>query len=158
MALDAVDLLARFRARSRSPVEALEGALTRIERDDPAVNAFRLVDADRTRAEAAAAEERWARGEPRGLLDGVPVAIKEVLLTKGWPTLRGSRVDARCPDAADVRDDVVRRCRPRGDRHRQPPPEDLLGPRLVRTPGWGPGSRRSSTSPPSRPEMPSGCG
>ncbi|MGZ4708027.1 MAG: amidase family protein, partial [Acidimicrobiales bacterium] len=43
-------------------------------------------------------EARWMRGEPKGLLDGVPVSIKDLLLTKGWPTLRGSKtVDAKGP-------------------------------------------------------------
>ena len=39
---------------------------------------------------ARASEDRWARGEPCGALDGVPVSIKDLLLTRGWPTLRGS--------------------------------------------------------------------
>src|SRR6185437_12583302 len=37
----------------------------------------------------------WMRGAPQGLLDGIPVSIKDLLFTSGWPTLRGSRtVDA----------------------------------------------------------------
>src|SRR5258708_18766633 len=39
-------------------------------------------------ADAKASEERWRRGEPKGMLDGVPVSIKDILLTQGWPTLR----------------------------------------------------------------------
>jgi aspartyl-tRNA(Asn)/glutamyl-tRNA(Gln) amidotransferase subunit A len=88
---DATALLEAFRARTLSPVEALDAALGRIARDDPALHAFRLVDAERARAQAAASEGRHRRGTPLGLLDGVPVAIKDVLLTRGWPTLRGSR-------------------------------------------------------------------
>jgi aspartyl-tRNA(Asn)/glutamyl-tRNA(Gln) amidotransferase subunit A len=88
---DASALVEDFRARRRSPVEELDATLERIAREDPAVNAFRLVDAERAREVAARSEERWVRGEPAGLLDGVPVAIKDVLLTRGWPTLRGSR-------------------------------------------------------------------
>src|ERR671935_244741 len=41
-------------------------------------------------ADARASERRWLRGEPKGILDGVPVSIKDLLVTKGWPTLRGS--------------------------------------------------------------------
>ena len=93
---DASALVEAFRARARSPLEELDAALERIARENPAVNAFRLVDADRAREAAARSQERWMRGEPAGLLDGVPVAIKDVLLTRGWPTLRGSRaIDAR---------------------------------------------------------------
>ncbi|MEA2178741.1 MAG: aspartyl-tRNA(Asn)/glutamyl-tRNA(Gln) amidotransferase subunit [Solirubrobacteraceae bacterium] len=89
--LDATALVEAFRARSLSPLEALAASLARIAREDPVVNAFRLVDEDRARQAATASEARWAAGEPGGLLDGVPVGIKDVLLTRGWPTLRGSR-------------------------------------------------------------------
>jgi aspartyl-tRNA(Asn)/glutamyl-tRNA(Gln) amidotransferase subunit A len=40
--------------------------------------------------DAAKSETRWHKGEPLGPVDGVPVAIKDLILTKGWPTLRGS--------------------------------------------------------------------
>ena len=46
---------------------------------------------DRDAWTARASEQRWRKGEPKGLLDGVPVSIKDLLLTKGWPTLRGSK-------------------------------------------------------------------
>ena len=88
---DATALLDDFAGGALSPLEALDATLERIAREDPAVNAFRLVDADRAREAAARSQARWSRGEPAGLLDGVPVAIKDVLLTAGWPTLRGSR-------------------------------------------------------------------
>ncbi|MDX1541870.1 MAG: amidase, partial [Geminicoccaceae bacterium] len=39
-----------------------------------------------------AAEARWAKGAPLGELDGVPTTIKDLVLTRGWPTLRGSQV------------------------------------------------------------------
>jgi aspartyl-tRNA(Asn)/glutamyl-tRNA(Gln) amidotransferase subunit A len=89
--LAATELVDCFRTRELSPLEALDACLARIAERDPAVNAFRLVDEERAREHAAAAEARWTRGEPNGLLDGVPVAIKDVLLTRGWPTLRGSK-------------------------------------------------------------------
>ncbi|MGH6918763.1 MAG: amidase, partial [Geminicoccaceae bacterium] len=45
--------------------------------------------------DARAAEDRWRRGAPLGMVDGVPATIKDVVLTEGWPTLRGSRAIAR---------------------------------------------------------------
>src|SRR5215207_3364941 len=87
----ATELLGAYRARELSPVEVTESVLKRIERDDASINAFCLVDAERALADARAAEERWDRGEPAGALDGVPVAVKDLFLTRGWPTLRGSR-------------------------------------------------------------------
>jgi aspartyl-tRNA(Asn)/glutamyl-tRNA(Gln) amidotransferase subunit A len=91
----ATDLLAAYAAKDLSPVEATEDALRRIAEHDPRVNAFCLVDADRALAAALESERRWADGTPGGLLDGVPVSVKDLLLTAGWPTLRGSTlVDA----------------------------------------------------------------
>ncbi|CAM4142803.1 amidase [Nocardiopsis rhodophaea] len=89
-ALAATELLAGYEKRSLSPVEVTDAVLDRIERDNPALNAFCLVKPDEARAAARASEERWQRGEPQGRLDGVPTAIKDIHLTRGWPTLRGS--------------------------------------------------------------------
>ena len=90
MTLTATELLADYRAGRRSPVEATREALARIEEKDGDLNAFCLVDADGALAAAAESEARWQRGEPHGLLDGVPVSVKDIMLTKGKPTLRGS--------------------------------------------------------------------
>jgi aspartyl-tRNA(Asn)/glutamyl-tRNA(Gln) amidotransferase subunit A len=90
--MTASELLYRFRARDLSPVAAVEAALERIEALNARVNAFCLVDEVAALSDARASEQRWARGEPQGFLDGVPVSIKDVFLTKGWPTLRGSRL------------------------------------------------------------------
>jgi aspartyl-tRNA(Asn)/glutamyl-tRNA(Gln) amidotransferase subunit A len=100
--LTATELLAAYRSGELSPVEATEAALERIERHDPEVNAFCLVDADAALASAKASAERWGRREPLGALDGVPISIKDILLTRGWPTLRGSRtVDPAGPWEVD---------------------------------------------------------
>src|SRR3954451_3224239 len=89
--LSAAALLAAYRERRLSPVEGTNAAPDRIAGADGELNAFCLVDGERALAEARAAEARWARGEPAGRLDGVPVAVKDILLTRGWPTLRGSK-------------------------------------------------------------------
>jgi aspartyl-tRNA(Asn)/glutamyl-tRNA(Gln) amidotransferase subunit A len=88
--LTASAMLAAFRTGSLSPVEATEAVLARIEDADPVVNAFCLRTPEDARAAARASEERWRRGEPQGRLDGVPVSVKDVLLMRGHPTLRGS--------------------------------------------------------------------
>jgi aspartyl-tRNA(Asn)/glutamyl-tRNA(Gln) amidotransferase subunit A len=88
--LTATEMLAGFRAGRLSPVEATEAVLARIGEADPVVNAYCLVTADEALAAARESAERWHRGEPCGLLDGVPISIKDVLLTRGRPTLRGS--------------------------------------------------------------------
>lgn len=94
--LSACELLALYRSGQASPVEATRAVLARIERFNPSLNAFCLVAGDEALAMARQSEARWQRGQPCGALDGVPVSIKDLILTKGWPTLRGSRaVDAR---------------------------------------------------------------
>ena len=75
--LSAVDLLARFRAGTLSPVDVTESLLGRIERVQPALNAFQLVDAEGARAAARASEARWRAGALVGGLDGVPVTVKD---------------------------------------------------------------------------------
>lgn len=89
-ACTATELLALYRAKAASPVEATQAVLARIARLNPQLNAFCLVDADAALQAARASEARWQRGAPSGLLDGVPTAIKDLILTRGWPTRRGS--------------------------------------------------------------------
>src|SRR5690606_22802238 len=59
---------------------------------DGAIHAFLLVDEAGALAQARASDERRARGEARGPLDGVPVALKDLFCTKGLPTTCGSRI------------------------------------------------------------------
>jgi aspartyl-tRNA(Asn)/glutamyl-tRNA(Gln) amidotransferase subunit A len=87
----ATQLLELYRAKTLSPVEVMTETLRRLERYEGAVNAFVLYDPDSAMAEARRSEARWQKGEPQGLLDGVPVALKDTLSTRGWPRLVGSK-------------------------------------------------------------------
>ncbi|MFF3763054.1 amidase [Streptomyces sp. NPDC001922] len=89
--LTAARLVEGFASGAFSPVEAARAALERIERTEPALNAFVRVDAEEALGRAAESGERWRRGEPAGLVDGVPVTVKDILLQRGGPTFRGSR-------------------------------------------------------------------
>jgi aspartyl-tRNA(Asn)/glutamyl-tRNA(Gln) amidotransferase subunit A len=93
--LTASELVEAYRRKTLSPVEVTEAMLRRLDRLEPRLNAFVLVARDSARAEARAAESRWMKGAPLGLLDGVPATIKDIFLTKGWPTLRGSTLIRR---------------------------------------------------------------
>jgi aspartyl-tRNA(Asn)/glutamyl-tRNA(Gln) amidotransferase subunit A len=96
-ALTATELVDAFRRKALSPVEVTAAVLKRIEALNPVFNAFNLVS-ERALDDAKASEARWRAGQPKGLLDGVPVSIKDLLLTKGWPTLRGSKtIDPKGP-------------------------------------------------------------
>ena len=96
-------LLQLYRSGAASPLEATREVLARIERLNPQLNAFCLVDAEAALQSARESEARWRRGAPMGLLDGVPVSIKDLILTRGWPTRRGSQtVDAAQPWEVDA--------------------------------------------------------
>ncbi|MGY5105046.1 amidase family protein, partial [Streptomyces sp. 900105245] len=89
--LTAARLLDGYRKGEFSPVEATAEALERARRIQPEVNAFVRLTEEDALTRARESQERWRRGEPAGLLDGVPVTVKDILLLRGHPTLRGSR-------------------------------------------------------------------
>ena len=73
-----------------SALELTEACLERIRRLDPALNAYAHVDENLARRHARAADERRASGLRLGALDGVPVALKDLLEIEGFPTGVGS--------------------------------------------------------------------
>ncbi|HWQ39941.1 MAG TPA: amidase [Burkholderiales bacterium] len=91
LSLTAAELVEHYRQRRLSPVEVVRAALQRIAALNPIYNAFVLVDEARALKDARESEARWMRGAPAGLVDGVPATVKDLIVTQGWPTLRGSR-------------------------------------------------------------------
>ncbi|MEX0923447.1 MAG: amidase [Rhodovibrionaceae bacterium] len=87
----AQELLQGYRSGGPSPVDAVDATLARIDALNPKLNAFMLVDHAGARSAAEASAKRWKTGDTLGPLDGVPVTIKDIILTEGWPTLRGSK-------------------------------------------------------------------
>src|ERR1700682_469181 len=83
------ELGARYRKRDLSPVEVTRALLARIEKPDRILHAFVTLTADRALADARAAEEALRRGDARPLL-GIPVAHKDIYLTRGIRTTGGS--------------------------------------------------------------------
>ncbi|MEU2558817.1 amidase [Streptomyces longispororuber] len=90
-ALTATQLVDGYRAGAFSPVEVVRAVLRRAEEVQPRVNAFVRTDAEDALARAGESAARWRAGTPLGLVDGVPVTVKDMLLQRGAPTLRGSR-------------------------------------------------------------------
>ena len=88
----AVELAARIRAGELSARDVMEAHLRRIERINPRVNAIVTLHPDRAMAAAGAADDRVARGDNPGPLHGLPVAHKDLVLTKGVRTTYGSRI------------------------------------------------------------------
>jgi aspartyl-tRNA(Asn)/glutamyl-tRNA(Gln) amidotransferase subunit A len=95
--LSAHELLRRYRSRELSPVEVTHAVLERIATHNPSVNALYFVDAQGALAAARGAEARWLRREPQGLLDGVPVTIKDSFFVAGMPTFHGTKAYAQLP-------------------------------------------------------------
>ena len=85
-----------------SPVELVDAHLREIESRNPSLNAFVTVLAERARAEARAREAAIVRGEPLGLLHGVPVTVKDSFDVEGLPTQVGSRLRTNHPAARDA--------------------------------------------------------
>lgn len=86
------ELATDLKCRRVSPVEVTELMLARIEKLNPALNAYITVSADLARTQAQQAEEEIVRGRYRGALHGVPIAVKDLCFTKGTPTTAGMTI------------------------------------------------------------------
>jgi len=84
-------LVALYRSGRASPVEHARAVLANIAAFNPVLNAFFWLDEEAALAAARASEARWRRGAPLGPLDGVTATVKDLSVTRGWPTRRASR-------------------------------------------------------------------
>src|SRR5262245_31271383 len=75
-----------------SAVEVTRAHLDRIEAIDDRMHSFLHVDDEGALAAAQAVDDARARGEKLGPLAGVPVAVKDVIATRGVPTTAGSKI------------------------------------------------------------------
>ena len=82
----------RLRRREISAAELTEACLERIAETEPKLHAFLTVNVDEARRQAAAADERLRHGEPASTLDGIPLALKDVFVTRGVRTTAASRI------------------------------------------------------------------
>jgi aspartyl-tRNA(Asn)/glutamyl-tRNA(Gln) amidotransferase subunit A len=90
--LTMLELARKLASGETTSVEAVRASLGRIERLDGKVKAFLLVDGAGALAAAEASDARRRAGTPRGALDGVPVALKDLFCTEGLATTAGSRI------------------------------------------------------------------
>ena len=110
--LTASELAGRFADGSATAVQATEAALERIAATDERLHAFLTVTGDQALEDARRVDQRRERGERLGPLAGVPLALKDVLVTKGIRTTAGSRILDEFVPPYDAT--VVRRLRERG--------------------------------------------
>lgn len=87
----ATELFQLYQSGAVSPVAVAEQVLSKIERVNPVINAFCFVDPETTMIQAQDSEQRWQQNCPLGPLDGIPIAVKDSILTHGWPTLHASQ-------------------------------------------------------------------
>ena len=85
-------IAAAVRAKRVSALEITEGYLARIAALDPQLGCYYRVDAEGARALAKNLDEKIARGEEPGLLAGVPIGVKDLLVTSGVETTAGSKI------------------------------------------------------------------
>lgn len=88
--LSACEVLARFKAGSLTPSDYLAACLEQISRFNPNINALTAMDPERAVSEASQATRRWAAGQPKGVLDGLPIGVKDLQDTQGLLTTHGS--------------------------------------------------------------------
>lgn len=104
-----IELAPRLRRKEVSPLELTRACLDRIEKLNPTLNAFITVTAESALAEARGAENEIARGDWRGPLHGIPIALKDLIDTAGARTTAGSALYQKRMPAEDA--EVVRRLR-----------------------------------------------
>ena len=108
----AVEIAARIRRRELSAREVMAAFLSQIERLNPRVNAIPTLLPERAEAGAEAADRALAAGEATGALHGLPIAIKDLVATRGIRTTFGSPIYAdHVPDQDEI---IVERLRSAG--------------------------------------------
>jgi aspartyl-tRNA(Asn)/glutamyl-tRNA(Gln) amidotransferase subunit A len=100
--LSIAELLSRYRRKDLSPVEMLRAVLEQVDRHNGIVNAFCWVDREAALRSARDSEARWMASAPRGLIDGVPVGVKDNLLVAGMPARFGSKLTSDAPATHDA--------------------------------------------------------
>jgi aspartyl-tRNA(Asn)/glutamyl-tRNA(Gln) amidotransferase subunit A len=100
--MTAAELLAAYKGKKLSPLEAVDAFIARIESWEPKLKALYAPDFGNARKAASESEKRWQMGHPQGALDGVPITIKENIATKGVPVPLGTAATKLLPAAGDA--------------------------------------------------------
>ena len=91
-----------YAEKKLSPSEYWPAVEAQVEAFEPHVNALYLYDPESAQAQAAASTERWMKGETMGVLDGIPVTLKELIATKGQPVPLGTAAVELVPALVDA--------------------------------------------------------
>ncbi len=92
--LSAMELISLYKKGKSNPLEVCKDIIQTINKKNSQVNAYVAYDEDRIIEQAKASSNRWANKSLKGMLDGVPVSIKDLIITKDYHTKRGSYVES----------------------------------------------------------------
>ena len=88
------ELIKMFKDRKTNPVELVKDIIKNIKKNNPHLNAFVEYDEEKIIKQAEVSEIRWNKKNPISFLDGIPISIKDLIITKDYPTRRGSYVES----------------------------------------------------------------
>jgi amidase/aspartyl-tRNA(Asn)/glutamyl-tRNA(Gln) amidotransferase subunit A len=91
------EIVDAYLGRDLSPVDVLETTLAHAEAVNPAINALFCFRPEEALATARASEARWKARVPLGLLDGIPMTVKDSVAIVGWPYTHGVRANRNLP-------------------------------------------------------------
>ena len=91
------ELVGAYVARRLSPVEVLKTTLAHAETVNPLINALFCFRPEEAMTAARASEARWKALAPLGLLDGVPLTVKDSIAIAGWPYTHGVKANRNLP-------------------------------------------------------------
>lgn len=98
--MSVVELNQAFQSKKLSPTEVMQSTLDRIE-ETSAINAMMELNPEFAMKLAKDSEERWMKGQPMGILDGIPVSVKDFIDVKDMPTRKGTMTSPEEPKAED---------------------------------------------------------
>ncbi|CVI64064.1 amidase (plasmid) [Agrobacterium leguminum] len=99
--MTAVQLIEAYKAKTLSPVQVVEDVLARMEASEPKVHAMWALDPEAALDAARQSEQRWNKGIPSGVLDGVPITIKDNIATRGVAIPLGTAATKLVPATED---------------------------------------------------------
>ena len=100
--LGAHELVAGYRSQAFTPVDVTQAVLEHVAQWEPHLHASYLLRPELALAQARASAVRWHEGQPCGVLDGVPVTIKENIATRGDPVPLGTLASDLTPASASA--------------------------------------------------------
>lgn len=90
--MSAVEVLAAFAELTLTPSDYLQACLEQIDSLNPVINALTAMNREQAKIDALAATERWKAAAPIGVLDGLPIGVKDLQNTQGLLTTYGSPI------------------------------------------------------------------